>query len=358
MSDDLYHEIYTSEIFESSQCIWHENTLMTFFHSLLIKLGYEPTRSNKKTWRRGDKTVVICLVDDYITVSDDYDIPAPYRFDKNTVVITDNHVTIPTAYPVIQLPKSWFGIYSYTPGLMDFNPTHRINFSVNRLDNKRLLSFLEFTRQTLEYHDRATPDYINFNCWSWDGDNSTNSGRRASFEKAWNQMEEKHRQLYLDAYQSTVTFMPMRNHELSVEQANLSAFVNIVMETYSSDTSIALSEKVFRALVTPAPWIVYAGKHTIAYLESLGFDTMRDIVKHDYDSMSEIKEASTPGDKNTEFIFWAFDNYYRLSNMDQTQLKQRCLRAARHNQELLKTMSQSWPADFAQWLPGVIAKIA
>ena len=356
MTQDLYHEIYTSEVFDASQCIWHENNLMNFLHSMLMKLGYEPVKDGHKTWRRGDKTVVVCLVDDYISTTTDYDTPVAYRFDRNTTVITDNFVTSPTLYRVFQLPTSWFGIYNYQPRAVDYNPTRRFNFAVNRIDSKRLLLMLEIALRSEKYPDRDTLDFINFNCWSWEGDNQTTEGLRESFARVYQGLEPQYREVYQETFERLLPDMPFRNHVMNMEQAHLSAYVNMVAETYSSDTSIALSEKTFRALVTPAPWQLYAGQHAVSYLESLGFDTLRDIVNHRYDTIIENKTAAY-GDKLVEWIFSGADTFTRLSEMDRTELRHRCLTAARNNQAVLENMSQRWPAEFAAWLPQVIDHI-
>ena len=356
MATDLYHDIYTSEIFDTSQCIWHENNTMNFFHSLLIKLGYEPVQDGHKTWRRGDRTVVLCLVDDYISTTYDYDTPVAYRFDRNTTVITDNYVTSPTLYKVFQLPSSFFGIYHYEPKLTNFNPTRRFNFSVNRIDSKRMLTMLEIALRCEKYPDAETLDFINFNCWSWEGDNSTAEGCNQNFRDAYEKLEPQYKAVYGDTFERIAQTMPFKNHDMSVEQAHLSAYVNMVIETYSSDSSIALSEKIFRALVTPAPWQVYAGRHAVAYLESLGFDTLKDIVNHSYDVMMENKTAAY-GDKLVEYIFAGADTFTKLSAMDRTELRHRCLTASRQNQKVLKDMSARWPVEFAAWLPAVIDHI-
>jgi hypothetical protein len=356
MSQDLYHAIYNSEVFEKSQCIWHENTLMSFFQSQLIKLGYEPVREGNKTWRRGDKTVVICLVDDYISTTDNYETEVAYKFDRNTTVITDNYVTSPTLYKVFQLPSSFFGIYNYQPALTDFKPTRRFNFSVNRIDSRRMLMLLEIVKRLSDYPNADTLDFVNFNCWSWDGDNSTEQGLRKNFADAFEQLEPQYKEMYADAYAEIAESMPFRNHDMSMEQAHLSAFVNVVMETYASDTTVALSEKTFRALVTPAPCILYSGKHTVSYLASLGFDTLNDIINHRYDVLVDNKTASF-GDKFVEYLFTGADAYNTLSSMDPTQLKHRCQLASKQNQAVLEQMSQRWPTDFAAWLPAVIDHI-
>jgi hypothetical protein len=150
--------------------------------------------------------------------------------------------------------------------------------------------------------------------------------------------------------------MPFCNHDLEHEQSHLQAWANVVIETYSSDTTVALSEKLFRALCLPVPWIVYSGKHTVAYLHSLGFDVLHDSINHNYDGMIENKTAAY-GDKIVDFIFEGHDAVEKFKTMSGPKLSQRCEQAAQHNQNLLAQMQSDWPTDFAKWLPGVIEKI-
>jgi hypothetical protein len=351
---DLYHEIYTGEIFQASQCIWHENTLLDFFRSNLISLGYTSIHTSNKVWRRGEKTVVVCLVDDFSTCSEDYSATLPYIFDKNTVVITDNHITVPTQYQVCQLPASFFGIYAHTPELSKWTPDRRFNFAVNRMDSKRLLMFLEMRLRSSMMPDPETLDYSNFNCWSWDGDNTTAEGLQNNFENQYRRLESQYHEVYDNTYQQLKEQMPYRNHALSQENAHVSAWMNIVMETYSSDTTIALSEKIFRALTLPVPWMVYSGRHTVAYLHSLGFDVLRDVVEHRYDNMQENRTAAY-GDKMVDFLFEGVDAVERMQT-DRPWM--RAKQAARINQRLLQEMRQRWSSDFAEWWPDVVKRIA
>lgn len=350
---DLYHEIYTGEIFQASQCIWHENTLLDFFRSNLIALGYKSINPSNKVWRRGTKTVVVCLVDDFSTCTEDYSKTVPYMFDRDTVVITDNHVNVPTQYTVCQLPSSFFGIYAHHPEINQWQPNRRFCFSVNRLDAKRMLMFLEMQLRS-EYQPNADIlDYINFNCWSWDGDNSTQEGLQANFDRQFEQLESQYHDVYRDIYQRAREAVPYRNHSFTQEQAHVSAWMNIVMETYSSDTTIALSEKIFRALCLPVPWMVYAGKHTVAYLNSLDFDIMEDVVEHRYDGMIENRTAAY-GDKMVDFLFEASETVERMQNTD---IRRRAEQAAHCNQIKLERMRREWPTDFAVWWPSVVEKI-
>jgi hypothetical protein len=351
---DLYHAIYENEIFKKSQCIWHENTLLDFFRSNLTALGYQSINPNNKVWRRGHQTVVVCLVDDFSTCAEDYSRTLPYLFDRHTVVITDNRVNVPTQYQVCQLPNSFFGIYAHQPDNADWRPDRRFNFSVNRLDAKRLLLFLELQLRCQGMPNAHNLDYVNFNCWSWDGDNSNTQGLTQNFQRQYQQLEPTFQDVYDYTYRQVLPNIPFRNHTLTHEQCHTQAHLNVVVETYSSDTTVALSEKTFRALCLPVPWMVYCGRHTVAYLNSMGFDTMNDVVQHRYDSMFENRTAAY-GDKMVDFLFEGAD---AVKHMDVGAVSFRAAEAAATNQSVLNSMQSSWPADFAAWWPSVVQRIA
>jgi hypothetical protein len=354
---DLYHNIYRGEIFEKSRCIWHENALMDFFRSNLIALGYQSVNDSNKVWRRNGKTVVVCLVDDFSTCTNDYSTALPYWFDSETVVITDNQINAPTQYKLCPLPSSFFGIYWHEPQQIQWCPERRFNFSINRIDVKRMFLFLELWHRCRRMPEASALDYVNFNCWAWDGDNQTPQGLVDNFKRQWELLDSNYHNVYNDTYQDLLKQLPFRNHTLDHETSHVSAWMNVVAETYSSDTTVALSEKIFRTLCLPVPWIVYSGKHTVAYLHSLGFDTLQDLVPHRYDNMIENRTAAY-GDKTVDFIFEGVETVSSMKLKNFEELQQRCQRAAVHNQQLLKNMQQQWPQDFAAWWPTVVQSIS
>jgi len=360
MTVDLYHDIYTSEAFTKTQCIWHENVMMDLFRSQLISLGYSPANDSRKVWRRGDQTVVVCLADDFATCGPmDRILPMAQMFDSKTVVITDNHVNSPTQYQVLQLPHSYFGIYNYKPAIVDWSPERRFSFAVNRLDNKRLRLFLELVTRTLYPNSRVFDlerDYVNFNCWHWQSSNDSPEVLQQNFKNEFEFVPDQLKNLYAPALAHMTQRMPYRNHSKTLEQLHSHVWMNMVVETYSGDTVIALSEKLFRALVTPVPWIVYGGRLTVAYLRQMGFDVMDDLIAHNYDYALE-KDNGEFGDKMVDFVREGHDAVELFRTMPWDQLSHRCQKAARHNQNLLAQMQANWPSDFAQWWPQVIEKI-
>ena len=356
MSTDLYHEIYTGEIFQKSNCIWHENTLMDFFRSTLKSLGYKSTSDSNKVWERNGRRVIVCLVDDFSTCVDDYSVQLPYAFDRNDIVITDNRINIPAQYQVLQLPTSFYGIYAHTPDNITWNPDRRFNFAVNRLDFKRLLMFLELQLRSMQMPDYKNLDYVNFNCWSWDGDNSNEQGLIDNVQRQFDLLEPQYQEVYAETFAAIKDQMPFRNHTLTQEQSHISAWMNIVMETYSSDTTVAVSEKIFRALCLPVPWQVYSGKYTVAYLNSIGLDTLQDLQQHKYDVMIENRTAAY-GDKMVDFLFEATETVEQLQSIPTAKVQERLQNAAEHNQQLLKTWQQQWPTDFATWWADTVVKL-
>jgi hypothetical protein len=345
---DLYHETYQDEVFQSSQCIWHENTLMDFLRSQLISLGYTSTSDSHKVWQGPSGTVVICLVDDFTTCSTNYDCAVPYLFDRNTTVITDNWASVPTQYRVLQLPHSFYGIYAHVPEINCWNPHRRFNFTARRLDAKRMLLFLEIEHRKRLMQLQTDVDYINFNAWSWNGNNHDQQGQQHNFQTQFDLLEPQFRDIYREVFDQLCSQIPIRNHDLSHEQQHTRAWVNLVAETYSSDTCVAVSEKIFRALCLPVPWMVYGGKHTVAYLRSLGFDVVPEHVAHRYDPMVEAKTAAY-GDKMVDFVYEAAEAVERLQNLDFDSIQLRYKSAAQHNQYLLARMRETWPRDFANW---------
>jgi hypothetical protein len=364
---ELYHHIYDGEIFKQSNCIWHENSTMDFMRSQFINLGYEAVTDSKKVWQRGDQTVIVCLVDDISTCRNPpYTFPPlPDMFPKNTIIITDNYVNCPTPYEVIKLPDSFFGIYNYEPTPSTWQPERRFNFSVNRLDSKRLTLFLELITRSTKPNSKVLNgplefdlerDLINFNCWHWNSSNDSPEAFQHSFKEEFYQLSKDLKILYKKAYDHMSPMMPYRNHQYNLEDSHHRAWLNVVVETYSGADTIAMSEKLFRAMVTPAPWTVYGGKFTLSWLRKMGFDILEDIVDHKYDYMDELCNGQF-GDKIVDFIQLGSTIVNQMKEMDFVQLQARCKQAAEHNQKLLAHMQQQWPSDFSTWLPGVIEKI-
>jgi hypothetical protein len=354
-TDEFYHTL-KSEAYEKSQYLMHEHSIARLFHSMLFNLGYRSNDSKRYVWKNKEKTVVVCLSDSFAGNATFKFKPIEQQFDTSTVVITDNYTNFNPQYTVLRLPNSYFGIYNYVPESSEFCPTKRFGFSVNRLDLRRELILLELINQSGNVESWLQLDHVNFNCFDIDSNNHSVDDIKTNFLKHWAKIDRAH-PTYDPLVQQLMEHLPIRNHQMTIEQAHVSVYLNLVVESYSDDNVIALSEKTFRALVTPAPWALFSGAGTVSWLTSLGFDVLSDIVDHEYNHVCQIN-AFHSIKKIQTYIASSIKIYEKLASMDPQQLKSRCEKAAAHNQQLLASMQQRWPQDFANWLPNAISEIA
>lgn len=333
------NHLYQSEIWTKTNCLSYEESTNQRLFGYLTNQGYTQT-DHFRIWKKEDQTVIVCLVDDIQSCSTDYHTDTPYLFDCNTTVITDNYLTCPSRFKVINLPVSFFGIYSYTPGQQSWTPDRDFAFQVNRIDLRRFRLMVD-----LAWRANLDSGYVNFNC----EDRLTHLAPQVAFEQCWISIPDEIKSKYHRAYSNILEFMPYKNYDLSFDRVPLKSWINIVVETYSSDNVITLSEKIFRALVTPAPWTVYSGRYTVAHLESLGFDCMSDIINHNhYDRLKEVEN------KIQIFNWKSLEIVNDLKQLGVETVRQRCVRASQHNQIMLQKYADQKDQDFIQYLSTLV----
>jgi hypothetical protein len=329
-------KIHSGEIWQKTQYLEHEDHANLAIKDHLLAQGFVTTQ-HPRIFTRNQQCAIVCLVDDIRSCSDDYHVDLPYLFDSNTTVITDNYLVCPSRFRVIHLPTSFFGIYSYRPDLYPWTPKRDFTFLVNRIDYRRFALMLDIAWRT-----HIDSGYINFNCEDRQEPHLT---AQETFEKHWNQMDADEQQRLNRAYHTLRELMPYKNYNVEFDFVQTRAWLNIVVESYSSDNVISISEKIFRALVTPVPWTVYSGHYTVARLESLGFDCLSDLVNHNhYDRLKEVEN------KLKIFNWHSLETVKHLKTLDFETVKQRCLTASNHNQKLLAELKTHWSGDFQQWL--------
>lgn len=328
--------IHSSEIWAKTDCLNKEQTINQAIFQKLTQLGFEKTH-NERIWTRGQHRVIVCLVDDIRSCSVDYHTDLPYLYDRNTRVITDNYIGCPSVFFVVNLPESFFGIYNYQPSNQVWQPKRDFAFQVNRIDTRRFQLMLD-----LAWRTRLDLGYVNFNCEYRADQQLTVAEIFELFQPDINTDELK----YLKpAYNKIASAMPYCNYQVDFDTVPYRAWINIVVETYASDNVVSLSEKIFRALITPAPWTVYSGRYTVAYLESLGFDCMSDIIDHGhYDRLKEVES------KMRVFNWKSLEIVRHLKELGVDAVQARCLQASQHNQRRLTAMQSQFDANFTQWL--------
>jgi hypothetical protein len=333
--------VHCSEIWDKSNYQHKEGNVRNEISERLTQLNFFSGDQLNFVHSQNFKQVKVQFVDDIRQIAD-VSVSTSYLYPKNVTVLTDNFVSCPTLYKVIRFPKSFFGIYSYRPEILEWNPDRDFSFCVNRIDTARILLLLELAWQVSL--DRG---YVNFNCSYRYPDhtlpNISNSG--ASFVTMWAQVQSHTRHLYQKVYNSICPVIPIKNYEIDFDEIQTRSWLNIVVETYANDNTVALSEKIFRALVTPAPWTVYSGRYTVARLESLGFDCMRDLINHDYYDFLPYADG-----KIQAVIWQSLESIKLLKSQPFDRIKSRCLKAAEHNIKVLQHMQENFPIKFKIWL--------
>ena len=343
--------IHQGAMWRDSDCLQGEHAAIDCIAGCLTSLGFVCDNSLQRHWRRGTQHVVVCLVDDVRSCSDNYESDMPYLWDRNTTVITDNYISCPTMYQVIVLPPSFFGIYSHVPEDTKWAPDRDFSFTANRIDDRRTKLILELAKRT-----HLNRGYVNFNCQQHhvtSADEIHAHELANNFAAHWDLYSTEMQQNYQSSYTTLAPLMPFRNYAITFDQVYTKSLLNITVETYGSDASAAFSEKIFRVMSLPVPWSLYGGRYAVAYLESLGFDCLTDVVDHThYDALKENQ------DKVRLFIWKSLHTIPELKAQDPAHLHQRCSQAADTNRALLAQYRRSWPKDFDIWLATLTERLA
>ena len=119
----------------------------------------------------------------------------------------------------------------------------------------------------------------------------------------------------------------------------LASKFSIVLETFFHNNKvITYSEKIFRCLQLPRPWVVYSSQCAVENLRAMGFDVLDDIVDHSYDLVADPIERQVA----------ILDQCHRLLDIKINDVLSRCVQAATNNSLLLKSMQSVLLENFEQ----------
>lgn len=138
--------------------------------------------------------------------------------------------------------------------------------------------------------------------------------------------------------------LPYRNFDDTdgLEPIVMKTKFSIILETYfEPNDPITFSEKIFRGLLFPRPWVLFSTQGSVTYLRSIGFDVLDDLVDHSYDQEPSWVQRQS----------MILDQAQLLCDLVLTdQIRDRLTQAALHNRNLLKNFNQSWPQDLENCL--------
>jgi hypothetical protein len=253
---------------------------------------------------------------------------------KNKLVITNNvikcspdqqkhiHTVVPTYY----------GQYFWDYPDQDVPIVKDFNCFINRFDFARQGWFYQLIRQGMIDHG-----YVSFNADLSRVPDRDFLGLTA--QQAFDLGFQKANSIFAEEHAVIRSQIPYCNFE---DTGDLTPYIlgskfSIILETFFHDNRIiTFSEKTFRCLQLPRPWLLFSTQGGIEYLRSLGFDVLDDIVDHSYDSVEDPIQRQICMLKIAKEL------------MLQTVPIARCRTAVLHNKNLLKSMRENWAVNIQQ----------
>jgi hypothetical protein len=233
-----------------------------------------------------------------------------------------------------QFAPSWYGIYAGPVDSISVTPKKKFNCFINRMDPIRQSWLYQLVRR-----DIFDQGFVSFNM-----------DVHIHLAKGWYPPDTTPHDVFEDQFQKHLTIfqvehelikpqVPYRNFDstASLDQVIMDSEFSIVLESYFSiNEVITFSEKIFRCLKLPRPWILFSTKGSVQYLRNLGFDVLDDLVDHSYDN-----------------IDFEIDRQVALLDQAELMCKQtltaeqisRCELAAQHNQQILDSMIDTFYTD-------------
>lgn len=236
-----------------------------------------------------------------------------------------------------QFEDSYYGAYYYPWSdltLTDVDPDRDFNCFMARADIVRQSWLYQLVRRNF-----LNRGYVNFN---------QEIDRHLHYKlypagttalEIFDDQFTKHLNIFQDEHNYIRPSIPYKNYNKTDDLANLvmSSKFSLILETYThSNDFVTFSEKTFRCLRLPRPWMMFANKDSVQYLRNLGFDVLDDLVDHSYDALEfdiDRQEA-------------ILNQINELSKLQFTEaLKKRCQTAADHNQEILLNFYKQFHRD-------------
>lgn len=231
------------------------------------------------------------------------------------LIISDNKFLSPTQ-SIKLYPELWH-IYLTDSWQDDCIPDRAYNCMMNRVCGERL-------EMLYRLHDRNLLDkgYVSFNCLYHDMDPDIRK-RKQNYDTARGEIGT-HSETHELLKQHVPIFC-----KYDPDESALRSVKTVVMESYTSHETIAFSEKIFRALQNPRPWLLYCSPGSVDFLRQNGFDVLDDVIDHSYDSVHN----------HTDRMDALLDELEKDIVFDLPRYKL----AVEHNQKILKELEIKWP---------------
>jgi hypothetical protein len=242
--------------------------------------------------------------------------------DASNVLITDV-VTQDHLGPTIPLYPEVFGFYYHNMIYDQTLPSKKYNCFINRACGFRQSWFYQLIR-----HQMLDQGHVSY----WCHDRFTNLHPLEYFEKLF----QENNVIFKSEHDFIKNQIPFKNFQMTIEDAIIDSEKSLVIETFFSDPRyITFSEKTWRVIQLPRPWILFATVRSIDYLRSWGFDVFDDVIDHSYDlEIDSIKRQ-----------IMCLEQLKKTLSYDKQTLIEFESRA-KHNRDLLKKYRDEWPVKY------------
>lgn len=241
-------------------------------------------------------------------------------------LITDNLIK---GAEYLSLLPEFFGHYHYDAAIVHRAPSKLFNCFMNRACPFRQSWLYQFQKRNLMDHG-----FISYNLDYRAEDLRHLAGTPALFRSLYDQGLG----IFSDEHTTLANRVPYSNVTESLEQTIIDSKISVVIETYfDPDHIIALSEKIFRALQLPRPFLVFSATGTLKLLKDLGFDIYDDIVDQSYDLEPNSITRQMAILQQLEFM-------HTVCYSD--SLQQDFLSRAQNNKDVLLQLKSNWPKKF------------
>jgi hypothetical protein len=312
-----------------------EKSIIEQLHNSILSTGFVENNTNvnqnygfSNSYQRKERRLAYRFVDSLF-----FGNPEVWNWDDKDVIVTDNVSLRPVnCKQILVLPEFWH-IYSCKMIFKNRVPTHGYNCFMNRISGDRSQVFYELIRRNI-----LDKGQVSFNCWRpGDGRNSVTVDYTIN-NYTW-QYEQAEMFQYVAEHQKGLELIPYCtiDENEGLVQVIINSNVSLILETYTSDSHIVFSEKVFRALQLPRPWLLSCSPGSVKLLKDHGFDVLDDYVDINYDSIPEHSHRLL---KILDQLETFIDRKYTEQDYQRFEL------AAKHNQALLSKFEQCWPEKF------------
>lgn len=249
----------------------------------------------------------------------------------NTVIITTNQVVgnrIDTSR-YQEIGPDWYGIYHGAQVVDPVAPVKKFNCFISRMDPIRQ-SWLYLLIRRGVFDQGLISFNMDISRHIWDGYCSPNDSPQDVFEQQF----QNHMLNFAVEHELVKNRVPFKNFSCGLRQAIVQTEFSLVLETYfDRNENIALTEKIFRCLTLPRPWLLFAVKHAVTHLRHAGFDVLDDLVDHSYDNIDFEIDRQTALLDQVELLC--------QHTLTHTEIL-RCEQAAAHNRSLMAEMFKNF----------------